>query len=326
LLDSEGQSDNVAMVFESGLRATMTSAQLTVLFATRNGERALARTLEAYRRVAPPSVPWKLVVVDNGSSDATADILRSFKAHLPLELLKQPVTGKNRALNTGIGAVEGALVIISDDDVIPSPSFLVAWEQFLGRREEFELFGGRIEPVFDGSPPRWLLKNRAQFAFMFGERDLPEGPVASDEIYGGNMAVRTAVFARGFRFLETIGPNGDDPLYPMGSEVEFCRRIARSGVMSWFAREPHVQHIVYPHQWAESAWAKRAYRCGRGRAYLMWEEGRTMNPPRFTLMDRIAMLSPLRHHRIGTTCAYHLARGFDDECKRRTNLRLGNPR
>jgi hypothetical protein len=161
------------------------------------------------------------------------------------------------------------------------------------------------------------MKSRLHFARMFAERDLPEGAVAPEDIYGTNMAVRAAVFERGFRFAENIGPNRGDPHYPMGSEVEFCRRVARSGVSSWFAREPQVQHIVRPDQYTETAWAERAYRCGRGRAHIMWEEGSALVAPKVSWGDRLAMVSPLPQHRFRAICAYHLARGFNDECARR---------
>ena len=73
----------------------MQKVQMTVLLATRNGERVLARTLEGYCRASAPAVGWKLVVVDNGSTDATPDIIEYFKRRLPLELLVEPVTGKS---------------------------------------------------------------------------------------------------------------------------------------------------------------------------------------------------------------------------------------
>ncbi len=80
---------------------------LTVLFATRNGGGVLPRTLEAYRRVESPSHAWKMVIVDNGSTDSTSAIIASFKNQLPIEMLHEPVAGKNRALNRGLTAVEG---------------------------------------------------------------------------------------------------------------------------------------------------------------------------------------------------------------------------
>jgi len=258
-------------------------------------------------------MPWKLVVVDNGSSDSTQAILSSFKPYLPLEVLEQPKAGKSRALNTGVGAIEGQLAVITDDDAVPTFSFLEAWAQYLDQCLVFGLFGGRIAPLFEVPPPLWLLKSRLRFGLMFAERDLPEGLVDPGDIYGGNMAVRAAVFERGFRFDEDLGPNGEDPYYRMGSEVEFCRRVARSGVSCWFAREPRVQHIVRSHQYDETAWANRAYRCGRGRAYIMRREGTTLTAPRVSLGARLAMVSPFPQHRLRGLSAYHIARGFHDE-------------
>src|ERR1700733_8012236 len=101
----------------------MPSIELTVLFATRNGEHVLPRTLGGYRRLSAPAVGWKIVVVDNGSTDATPAIIQSFARDLPLQTLRQPVAGKSRALNTGLAAVEGRLLVLTDDDAIPSPSF-----------------------------------------------------------------------------------------------------------------------------------------------------------------------------------------------------------
>src|SRR5689334_13990131 len=105
----------------------MRAVQMTVLLATRNGEHVLPRTLDGYRRAAAPSLDWELVVVDNGSTDRTPEILKSFEAMLPLRVLQQSISGKNRSLNAGIQAVEGSLLVLTDDDAIPQSSFLTAW-------------------------------------------------------------------------------------------------------------------------------------------------------------------------------------------------------
>ena len=81
----------------------MSDSTFTVLFATRNGERVLPRTLEGYCRTEKPPQSWKMVIVDNGSDDRTADILASFRKRLPLETLQQSNPGKNCALNLRIG-------------------------------------------------------------------------------------------------------------------------------------------------------------------------------------------------------------------------------
>ena len=138
---------------------------LTVLIATRNGEHVLPRTLNGYRRLAVPSVGWKLLVVDNASTDATPDIVGSYKQDLPLDLLRQPVPGKSRALNTGLAAVEGRLVVLADDDAVPAPGFLDAWAEYLERKGCYGLFGGSIEPLFEVPPPKWLIENLVEVRY-----------------------------------------------------------------------------------------------------------------------------------------------------------------
>jgi hypothetical protein len=305
----------------------MGEIQLTVLLATRNGAHVLPRTLGGYRCVAAPTFGWKLVVVDNGSTDATPEILKSFETHLPLQVLHQPVPGKNRSLNVGIRHAEGSLVVLTDDDAIPHPSFLTAWAKFLNIRTDYELFGGSIEPLFDVPPPKWLMKSRLHFAMMFAERLLPDGPVAPDEIYGPNLAVRLSVTKRGFRFDERLGPDTSNPDYPCGGETEFCKRVARSGARCWFASEPKVQHIVRSAQLTAAAWARRAYRLGCARAIEYWDQTteETWQHPsqhdRFRdfyrrIYTQLAMLSPLPIQR-------HIARGFRDQWARQERNRYG---
>src|SRR5882724_9338189 len=100
---------------------------LTVLIATRNGVRTLPRVLEAYTCLQPPTGGWKLVVIDNGSTDQTRDIVLSFLDRLPLEYLFEERSGKNIALNTGLAKLEGDLAVFTDDDAIPSPDWLVSY-------------------------------------------------------------------------------------------------------------------------------------------------------------------------------------------------------
>jgi len=317
----------------------MGQVALTVLLATRNGERVLARTLDGYRRLEAPPVRWKMVLVDNGSVDSTPEIVKSFKQHLPLELLTSLSPGKNRALNAGLEAVEGRLLIITDDDAIPDPTFLGAWAKLLSTREEYGLFGGSIQPLFEVPPPPWMLRSRLLLAMMFGERCLREGPIGPGEIFGANMAMRTSVLARGLRFDENLGPNGLDPLYRAAGETEFCLRVARAGTKCWFAREPVVRHIVRPEQFTRKAWANRAYRLGRARAYLKHRDQDVGAPARSThFSDRFSemrrraheiflnlqMFSPIPEKRYRRSCVYNLARGFGDECAKLAQPSRGN--
>jgi glycosyltransferase involved in cell wall biosynthesis len=304
----------------------MPTPDITVLFATRNGEPVLARTLEAYCRMAAPPCAWKLVVVDNGSTDSTPAILEGFKTRLPLQALSYPTAGQNRARNFGLRVLEGRLAIMPDDDAMPDPLFLCAWAKYLDERFEYELLGGTIDLLFDAPPQKWVLANKAHFALQYSLRNLPEGPVEAQEIFGPNMAFRRSVFDNGFRFDETMGPDGSDPTYPMGGETEFLRRVERGGAKAWFAQGPRVEHIIRINHMSRSYWARRFYRHGRGFAQQTWDAGHL--PPSYILRPRFVdkawrvyhkmrMLSPSVTQSVDSLQAYYWKMGFADEWSRR---------
>src|SRR6516225_223426 len=117
---------------------------LTVLIATRNGARTLPRCLGALAGLTSPPGGWKLVVVDNGSTDATREIVASFADRLPLTFLLEPRHGKNAALNAGLGSVEGDLVVFTDDDTLPRPDWLVEMRRAADEHRSFSIFGGSV--------------------------------------------------------------------------------------------------------------------------------------------------------------------------------------
>jgi len=292
----------------------MDDIQLTVLFATYNGERVLERTLGGYLRLVPPKVGWELIVVDNGSTDGSLGILENYRVRLPIRVISEQRPGKNRALNAGIQARRGRLVVLTDDDAIPDKYFLVAWERLLDRHLDFDLFGGRIKPLFETPPPAWLAASPQEYAMMFAERDFPDGEIGAGECYGGNMAIRGRVFDAGHRFDENIGPTAADQMYPMGSEVEFGFRLERQqGARSRFVREALVNHIVRSAQFTKVAWINRSFRTGRGRAYIMHAHARPVRRPAATLLDLLLTFSPIPRHRFRGLRSWHLQRGFDME-------------
>src|SRR4051812_9217289 len=79
---------------------------ITVLFSTFNGADTLPVMMESLTRLNPPPGGWKLVAVDNGSTDGSGDLLLSFSGRLPLTVLSEPAKGKNRALNRGLEIAE----------------------------------------------------------------------------------------------------------------------------------------------------------------------------------------------------------------------------
>jgi glycosyltransferase involved in cell wall biosynthesis len=247
---------------------------LTVAFATRNRADHLPDVLNAFAALLPPAGGWKLVVADNGSTDATQCVLSRYRERLPLEVLFEPRPGKNAALNRAIASFDGDLVVLTDDDVLPEPDWLLHLAAAAERHPEASLFGGTILPAWPQALPPWLDQRQMDFGTLFALVSHASGPCDFRVIFGPNMAVRRSVFAHGNRFDESIGPDGRNALSAMGSETEFTRRLTSAGHRARFVAEARVRHIIRPEQFEESWILARAYRNGLGTA-------RT-NPPALT--------------------------------------------
>lgn len=237
---------------------------ITVLFSTFNGADTLPAMLDSLTRLVPPPGGWKLVAVDNGSTDGSGDLLRSFAGRLPLTVLSEPAKGKNRALNRGLEIAEGDLVVLTDDDIVASGGWLTAWAAVADRLPGFDIFGGRILPRWAMEPPEWLL-GEVPLGPVYAATDpaWTEGPIRAGCVWGPNMAVRRRVFEAGHRFDERIGPDGTTS-YAMGSETEFTMRLEGLGFRCAHSPAPVVEHQIQAASMTQEWVLRRAFRYGRG--------------------------------------------------------------
>ncbi len=98
---------------------------ISVIVATRNRADYLERALDSLRRqVDAPA--FEVIVVDNGSTDATADVARRAAERLDLTYVCEPQPNRSAARNRGIAHAQGGTVLFVDDDVWLPPRFLDA--------------------------------------------------------------------------------------------------------------------------------------------------------------------------------------------------------
>src|SRR6516164_1146245 len=232
-------------------------ADLTILFATRNGAPTLPRMLDALENLEPGGRPVKIVAVDNASTDGSAELIRARYGKLPITLLSEARLGKNIALNRGLTEVEGDLVVLTDDDIIPRYDWLTSIRRVAEEQPSYDIFGGAIYPLWEEIPEEWVLRNVPKG--WFGSTDFNEGPIKPDKVWGGNMTVRAKVFSD-HRFFEGIGPNGTRKY----EDIEFTLRAAKAGHMCWHSRSAVVGHIIRADQLRSEWLLQRAYNQAKG--------------------------------------------------------------
>jgi len=69
---------------------------------------------------------YELILVDDGSTDSTPDIVSSFRTSLPLFAERTNNRGRAAARNHGIALARGDLLVFCDDDRVVHPEFLQA--------------------------------------------------------------------------------------------------------------------------------------------------------------------------------------------------------
>ena len=235
---------------------------LTVLLATKNRSQVFRSVLECFCKLTQPQSGWKLIVVDNGSSDGTDDVLASFSTRLPLTSVSEKKPGKNFALNAGLDLIEGDLAVLTDDDVFPDENWLVHLRTAADKLPDFTIFGGPIRPYWETPPPSWIEWADMGAAFAVTDPSWKEGPIPANCVWGPNMAIRTGVFRSGIRFDTSIGPRGAN--YVQGGDTELTRRLERQGHKAWHVLGASVRHYIRREQLDRRWVMRRAVRHGRG--------------------------------------------------------------
>jgi len=122
----------------------------SVVIPTRNRRATLAALLD---RVDPQATAAgaEVVVVDNGSTDGTPELLRPLEAQGQLRVVREPTPGATRARNAGARAARGDVLAFVDDDALPADGWLAALlAPFANPR--VAAAGGRVSLRFAGAP------------------------------------------------------------------------------------------------------------------------------------------------------------------------------
>ncbi len=232
---------------------------LSIIVCTRNRAAQLRRTLQRLDGAAVPAgVGVELLVVDNGSRDGTAELVRAQagKAAFPVVYLFEPRPGKSRALNLALRHARGGLVAFLDDDVEPSPDWLLqVWQEF-SADPELGVLAGRVELADPRDLPLMICTDTV--------RRLVREFVEADGYFGGCCTFRRVVLARTGDFDLRFGPGAR---FPAAEDADYAYRVWKAGWKMLYAPTVLVFHHHGRRTRAAEDRLSRAYNVGRGAFY-----------------------------------------------------------
>lgn len=197
--------------------------EVSIVIPARNEEIFIGRALDSIASQSWPLERLEVVVVDNGSHDRTATVVREFARNTPglqVRLLHEPLPGRARAKNRGAQAAIGEILIFLDADSAMAPDLVTQVTEAYGAGYP----AGSIRIIAD-SPD---LLDRAFFGLMeFGKR---------------LFQIRAQMFYCSRELFLALG--GFDERLQIAEDREFLQRVQRSGVQvchlsaSWIVTSP----------------------------------------------------------------------------------------
>jgi len=215
--------------------------QISVLLATRNNATILRELLFRLESCAAPA-SWEIVIVDNGSTDVTATLVKEYADRLPVRYFFEGRQGKSRALNHGLKHVRGEIVVFTDDDINPDTDWLANIVRVMHSHSDINILGGKIR-VDKRLLPAWLVNSHNLMGIVFSEHDLGNREKRYEEgkyPYGPNLSVRSRLLA-GLEnpWPEHIGPGTS---LPLGDESVFITNINADSKDCLYSPECIVDH------------------------------------------------------------------------------------
>lgn len=195
---------------------------ISVITPTFDRRDSLRVTLEGLARQTYPTNLWEAVVVSDGATDGTDEFLRETRSQWPFSLrpIFQQNGGPARARNRGAQEAQGRVLVFLDDDVEPSPDFLIRHAAHHERDEPLGVIGPLLaDPQRRTHEPVWIAWEHATMREQYDNfQNGTWGGAGPNHFYSGNASVRRA---------DMLAVNGFDETFKRQEDVEMAARLQR---------------------------------------------------------------------------------------------------
>ena len=259
------------------------SPSLSAILCTYNRAPFLNRVLDSLTGQTLRKEEYEIIVIDDGSSDNTKEVVKPYEALLPLRYVYQRNAGLASAKNHGIFLARGKILLFLDDDDIAGPRLFEAHLRTHTRYEgdKYAVLGHTsLDPEIAKNPLMHFVTEIGGFLFSYPA--IKDGELLDYTYFWGgrtsckrrfliNHGVFNPVFRFGCEDIELgyrLSKHGLTVVYDKNAEStmirnisfdEFCSRLIRQGrsnhVFSRLHPSPEIKRWTFVNK-AEAVWEK----------------------------------------------------------------------
>ncbi len=246
---------------------------VSAIICTHNREQYLGAAIDSLLQQDFPD--FEVLVVDNGSSDRTREIVEKRLPWGRLQYVYEPVVGLSVARNTGARYGSGEILAYLDDDAVASPTWLNVLYQAYSSNARLAIAGGKVTLLWPTgiTPPPWLSTNMAE---NLGAYDLGDNIVYINQPgmtpRGLNYSLRRSFLEQIGGFNVNLGRVGkkllsNEELHMTELALQQCWQVA-------YLPMAHVHHNVAPERLHKSWFLNRGWWQGISECYREQLAGR----------------------------------------------------
>lgn len=217
---------------------------VSVIVPVYNDPDGIRNCLEALRSQTYPDDQFEVLVVDNGSTDDTREVIGVFDVEL---LIEDEIQGSYAARNRGIRNAQGEVLAFTDADCTPDPEWIEAGVEVLEGKVA-DLVGGQVR--FELSAERTAAERFDASVNMRNDMSVKDGVAKT-----ANLFVRRQVVEEIGVFPESLISGGD---------VYWTRSTTDAGFELKYAENAIVDHRA--RKFTELL--KKHFRVGRGQVQV----------------------------------------------------------
>jgi glucosyl-dolichyl phosphate glucuronosyltransferase len=247
---------------------------ISVIIPTHNRAGLLGITLTSLTRQTVSCQDFEVIVVDNGSTDNTKEVVNSFCSSLlpNLRYVQEPIPGLHAGRHCGLRESKGSVLTFADDDIEAYPTWLEGIRESFSD-EQVALVGGKCEPHYESQLPEWIENlwinvEEGRYLVYFSLLDFGNTTKAIEPYYvfGCNFSIRKDVLLK----VKGFHPDGmpqDLLKYRGDGETFVAEQVQKLGLKTIYNPKASVKHWVPSSRMNINYLKKRAFAEGITQSY-----------------------------------------------------------